>query len=129
MKIEELRDCYYESTEKLSELVRTLGLAGIAVIWMFRSESENGALNIPSEFVSPLELFILSLLLDFFQYFYKSVTWGALNHFHWRSHRKNNRDVEISEKWNWGALFFFWSKVLSMMTGYIFLLISIRQKI
>lgn len=36
MKLEDLRKSYYEYTQKTSEIVRYLGLAGIGVVWIFR---------------------------------------------------------------------------------------------
>lgn len=38
MKLQDVRSTYYELSGKTSDLVRQLGFAGIALIWLFRTD-------------------------------------------------------------------------------------------
>jgi hypothetical protein len=131
VKISELRDTYYEATDKVSELVRQLAFAGIAVIWIFRVGSDSGGIKYSDQLLLPLGLLVLSLAADFSQYFYKSLVWGILNHIYWRSRRDNEADVDVSGKWNWPTIALFWCKACLMAAAYItllrFIVLQLRQ--
>jgi hypothetical protein len=66
---------YY--TQKAGDLSRQLGLAGIAVIWLFKVSSGSVAV-ISQQFSLPFALIISSLGLDLLQYFAGIVLWGGL---------------------------------------------------
>ena len=123
VKIAELRDAYYEATDKVSELVRLLSLAGIAVVWILRTGDHAGGVNYSTELLRPLVLFVGSLSCDLLQYLYKSAVWGVLNRYYWCKRRDNEADVRVSPKWNWLALLFFWLKALLVIIAYVYLLI------
>ena len=122
VKIAELRDTYYEATDKVSELVRQLSLAGIAVVWILRTGDHSGGIKYSSELLRPLVFFVGSLSCDLLQYSYKSAVWGLLNRYYWRRHHDNKADVQVSPKWNWLTLILFWFKVLLVIIGYVYLL-------
>lgn len=70
---------YY--TQKAGDLSRQLGLAGIAVIWLFKISSDQGNLTIqspllPEKLYLPLILIIASLTLDSIQYLIGIFGWG-----------------------------------------------------
>jgi hypothetical protein len=106
MKIFEIRDAYYQSTGKVSELVRQFSLAGIAVIWIFRIGGDDaGGVLYTNELLLPLGFFVAALGSDLLQYVYGSVIWGFLNTHYWRKHKNNDEDVKVSNKVNWPSLF------------------------
>jgi hypothetical protein len=121
MKIFEIRDSYYEATGKVSDIVRQLGLAGIAIIWIFRSGTDTGGIPYSHTLKVPLGLFVVSLVFDLLQYAYKSLIWGILNWHYFRKHGENGVEVEISGKWNMPALMLFWSKTIIAVVAYIYL--------
>lgn len=67
---------FYDDSAKVSELIRTLALAGIAIIWIFNKTSPNKdiVINLPSQLILPLTLFVIGLGVDVFQYIWRSVT-------------------------------------------------------
>jgi hypothetical protein len=121
MKISEIRDAYYDATGKVSDIVRQLGLAGIGVIWIFRSGTDNGGIKYSHSLIWPLGLFVLILASDLLQYAYKSLLWGMLNWFLWRKHHDNEKDVMVSGKWNVPSLVLFWLKTTLTMIAYLLL--------
>lgn len=149
MKLSEARDFYYFYTGKTSEIVRQLALAGIAVIWIFKT----GQVQLPAELILPLILIALTLVLDLFQYFVAATTWGIYS----RWQEKNCESEKVFEKKlilpsytrlrggsrkplgaekavdssafvfhapraiNWPGIVFFYSKSLSLIFAYWFL--------
>jgi hypothetical protein len=122
VKIAELRDTYYEATDKVSELVRQLSFAGIAVVWILRTGEHAGGVKYSSELLRPLVFFVGTLSCDLLQYLYKSVVYGLLNRYYWRRHHDNKADVRVSPKWNWLTLVLFWLKVALVIIAYGYLL-------
>lgn len=41
MKLQDYRQKFYDQAEKTSDVVRNLGFAGIAIIWVFKIENAN----------------------------------------------------------------------------------------
>ncbi|SRR5260370_6371669 len=122
MKVGELRDAYEEATDKVSELVRQLSLAGIAVVWVLRTGEHSGGIKYSDELLRPLILFVASLSCDLLQYMYKSVVWDYLNQHYWNIHHDNEVDVRVSKRWNWVPKILFWSKALLVIVAYACLL-------
>jgi hypothetical protein len=72
VKIAELRDTYYEATDKVSELVRQLSFAGIAVVWILRTGDHTGGVTYSSELLRPLVLFVASLSCAYYSIYTKA---------------------------------------------------------
>ena len=119
MKISEIRDAYYAASGKVSELVRQLALAGIAIIWLFRAGGENsGGIHFSHFLIWPLIFFVSSLTADFLQYVYFSLIWSVMNWLQWNRHHDNNFDVPVQSFWNWIGDACFWIKAILMIVGY-----------
>lgn len=73
MKFREIRENYYDSTGKASDVGRQLAFAGFAAIWVFR-EGTSG-INVPLGMVPAAIGFALSLVLDVLQYGVASWHW------------------------------------------------------
>lgn len=71
MKVSKVREHYTAQTAKLSEVSRSLGLAGLAIVWIFRSEAG----RIPPLLFVPAGLFVLSLAADLLQYMIGAWNW------------------------------------------------------
>ena len=52
MKLKDAREFYYFNSGKTSDLVRQLGLAGIAVVWIFKYDVL-GVPKIPAPLLTP----------------------------------------------------------------------------
>jgi hypothetical protein len=121
-KLSKFRESYDYYSGKLSEIGRNLAFAGIAVIWIFKKN--DSSLTIDEKLVLPLLLFVITLTFDFLHYSWATIIWGYFT----RSEEKKltNAAVEdpnlVAPAWyNWPSIFFFASKSLSIILGYIFL--------
>ncbi|WP_398494358.1 hypothetical protein [Variovorax sp.] len=121
MKLKDARDNYYYHSGKTSDLTRQLGLAGVAVVWLFKVDVK-GVPTIPSELLLPLVLVVLCLALDLLQYACATAIWGVFNRFKESSGTAEDSDFDAPAQLNWPAIAFFWSKVVAVGVAYWFLL-------
>jgi hypothetical protein len=133
MKISQIREEYYAATGTVSELVRKLSFAGIAIIWIFKAgKDQTAGITYEPVMKFPMLLLIAALGCDLIQYLYKSVIWGSLNTYHWRKKDESedeSKDVPISGRWNWPSITLFWMKGGLCITAYVFLFSIIYNKI
>jgi hypothetical protein len=128
MKLEDIRDNYQYYSQKISDIIRQLGFAGIALIWIFKNVDGNKQF-IPSALMLPTLLIIISLGLDLFHYISGTLIWGIYNRI------KELRDIKEDDEFlapnyiNWITLFFFWTKIIVMVVAFIFILIFLYYKI
>lgn len=126
--ITRLRDDLNYFTSKASELVRISSIAGIAVVWIFRT-TERGTEGIPQELYVPLLLFVLTLLFDLMHYTIAGSIWMYL-------YNKKESELKISraeesrkfvrghnKKWLWPHTSMYYGKMLSLSVGYFYLVI------
>jgi len=128
MKLKDARDNYYFYSSKTSDLVRQLGLAGIAVIWIFKYEMQ-GIPKIPEALLPSLILIILGLAFDFLQYAVATFIWGI---FHRRKEINGvTEDIDFlaPEQFNWPGIVFFVIKVVAIIVAYVYLLRHLARTI
>lgn len=130
MKLEKYKEEAQYFTGKLSDINRYLAFAGIAVIWIFKQEIQ-GDYNIPNELFIPLLLFIVSLVLDFFQYIYGATIWTLFFRYHEKKKSKESEykdDIKAPKILsNISYVCFFYPKVISNFVGYIILIIYLSR--
>jgi hypothetical protein len=123
MKLQEAKEAFYDSTEKLSENIRKLVLAGVAIIWIFKVADKTAAGIIFSPaLLPPLAAFVLSLVLDIGQYLYQGTAWWL---YYRRMHKKGiGDDDEISPSGSLNLITFvlFYMKVFCCAFGFYRLL-------
>ena len=123
MKLQEAKDTFYEASDTLSENVRKLFFAGIAVVWIFRVTSGNAAaVELPRELLVPLGVFVLGLVLDLAQYLYKSTVWWIYYSFKNRGALSDDEEINAPSKINVLTFVFFYSKIGCCAFGYYRLL-------
>jgi len=88
MKLAQWKESKDKYTTKLSDVNRYLGFAGIGIIWIFKTEV-GGEYGISHDLLIPLILFVLSLGLDFGQYFYSAFVWTIFLKYHENQKRKH----------------------------------------
>ena len=128
MKLVKAREDYYYFTGKASEVTRQLGLAGIAVVWIFKLE-KSGALSLPSQLLPPLIAFVGALALDLLQYVTSALIWGAFTRYNEKMGVKDGGDVYAPAWFNYPSLLFFWAKVSTAVFGYVLLLLYLSERI
>jgi len=121
MKLKDARDLYYFYSGKTSDLVRQLGLAGIAVIWIFKNEVQ-GIPKIPEALALPLILIVLGLALDLLQYTVATSIWGVFQRHKEKSGVGEDVDFLAPKQFNWPTILFFVLKAVSIIVAYAYLL-------
>ena len=124
MTLEDALEYYNQRTAKLSEVVRQLNFAGIAVIWLFRTGQKTGGIPYNDSLLWPLGLLVASATFDLLHYAYSSAAWGIF-------HRKKEKELKHNNKAefhapaaiNWLSNFFFWGKAVMTVAAY-FLLVN-----
>jgi hypothetical protein len=74
MKLKDYKEEYQWYSGKASDIVRHLSFAGIAIIWIFKTQSQNLP-KIPDSLLLPLALFCVSLASDLLQYLSGYLIW------------------------------------------------------
>ncbi len=120
MKFKEIRESYYSNSRNASTVSRQASFAGIALIWVFKTQDESG-LMLPNELLWPLLFFILSLTFDLLHYISGSAIWGILNRIKELKHGVDYKeDIDVSKYVNWPGILFFWGKLVSVLFAYYY---------
>ena len=121
MELKEYKNKSHEYTAKASEIARQLNFAGIGIIWIIRTSNDNLELS-NSVILVPLILISISLIFDFFQYFFGGVIW--INFYRQKEKEGISRDSDVlSESWRNRVLYFFYYlKFIFMLIAYIFII-------
>ena len=109
MKLQNALDNYYFHTGKVSDIVRQLAFAAIAVIWLFKA-GDGRSISLPNELLQPLKLVVVCLALDLLQYVFGTIVWGIFHRMKERSGTSDSSDFKAPRSINWPALACFWSK-------------------
>jgi len=125
MKLDDARGHYYFYSGKVSDIVRQLGFAGLAIIWFFKLES-GGKQSIPNDLMPVAILTVSGLVSDFLQYVYASLAWGIYSRL---KEKKDIIEFDPPRSINWPTIFFFGIKILSICAAYILLLWFLWNKL
>jgi hypothetical protein len=129
IKISKIKEDYYDASGKLSDIVRQLDFAGIAIYWLIRVGKDTGGLTYSPSLRWPLALFIASLTFDLLQYFYKSVMLDLSNRYFYKKFKNEEHEVRWSKKRNWPTDFCFYSKSVFVIAAYGLLLKFMWQQL
>lgn len=123
MNRRQLRESYYEASGTVSEITRQLCFAGIAIIWMFKTQgSESAGIKFTMDLLLPLWGFTASLSCDLFHYVYKTILFGIYNRLYEVKNVSEKANFKAPIVINWPTLLFFWAKVMFAILSYISLL-------
>jgi hypothetical protein len=142
LKLEDTRAEYYFYSGKVSDIARQLGLAGIAIIWIFKAEV-SGIKDIPDALIPAGIFLLLGLTADLFQYAAGTVLWHRFNR---KKEVELERRLETSKidgvKFNPEAedftapssindltIVLFWAKVTLILLAYIILIFYLITQI
>lgn len=118
-KIKDYIKVYEDYTTLLSTTSRQLAFAGIAIIWIFKTE-QSGTYILPDGLLFPIIAFSLYFCFEFLQYFVASIIW----YFFYRYHEKkrvvvtDDPDIEASVYCERTISFFFYLKLCSVFIAY-----------
>ena len=128
MKLEEAKAAFYEATETLSENTRKLLFAGIAIVWIFKSGDKTAAgIAFSHSLLLPLAAFVVGLVLDMFQYLYKSMVWWL--YYNYKHRRRFADDAQVAPpRWiNVLTFVFFYAKVAACAWGFYYVVMYIWE--
>jgi len=121
MKLKDARERYEFSSGKVSEIIRQLGLAGIALIWVFKTEVA-GKQIIPPDLSFSAKLIVIALGLDLLHYLAATTVWGTYNTIKEYQDTSESAEFQAPRLINWPALAFFWAKIVIMLWAYGYIL-------
>lgn len=123
MKLSEYKNEYYSFSSLASSTARQLALAGIALIWIFKTQGQQGY-QLPNELMLPSVCLILSLGFDLLQYISGSIIWGLFHRYHEtkRTAAFQDPDLEAPFYFTWPINVFFYSKIIAVLVAYCLLL-------
>ena len=119
MKLSGARELYYFFSGKVSDIVRQMALAGIAIIWVFRDPTQ---MRVPRELITPAILIVAGITLDLFHYVAGTLVWGIYARRQEKTGRKDDENVSPSARINYPSLLFFWTKIPVVLAAYILIL-------
>ena len=128
MKLAYLRERYSYYSGKASDIVRQLAFAGIALLWLFKTEVDK-QWKIPVELLPAATLVVLTLLLDFLQYVVGSMVWAGYNASKERAGTTEDADFLAPRPINWLTNFFFWTKIVTTIIAYCLILRFLANRI
>lgn len=139
MKFEDIRKTYYELSGKVSDVIRQLGLAGIALIWIFKKDVGESP-GVPKLLVVAGIFIIVGLAFDLLHYSIGTNIW--LNFFHEKDaeakeiqsreasvtpplsvpFNPEEKDWDVPDDINWWPQVFFWTKFGAILVGYFMII-------
>jgi hypothetical protein len=117
MKLSDVRDAYEGLSSKASDIIRQLSLAGIALVWLFKSGGASAPILDKPLLRAALFIFV-ALLIDLVQYLSGATIWFL----YFRAKEKKGLTLDAETKapeWlNWPAWTFFYLKAAAMLIAY-----------
>jgi hypothetical protein len=121
MQLKDLRESYYEYSRKTSDIARQLGLAGIALVWIFKTDVA-GRQVIPPELIPATRFIVIGLALDLLHYVVGTLIWGVYNSLKERSGTGEDAEFSAPRPINWPTIILFWAKIIIMIYAYVLLI-------
>ena len=120
-ELDHYRQAAEDFTGLASTAARTLALSGIAIIWIFKHDGENGP-QLPPELLAPALWLVISLSLDLLQYVTGAVVWTIFHRYHEVKGRMPEDKVSSSPFWPRVLDTLFCAKVAAVGVAYSYLL-------
>lgn len=108
---------YERSSKQVSDGVRQLALAGVAIIWLFRT-GEGAQTRIGRGLLLPLLFIVVALLCDLVQYIYSTNKWKDLIR---KAEAHNGEVTVVPVEVNQVPLRLFQAKIAATGIAYLFL--------
>lgn len=128
MKLSDIRNDYFTYSTRVSEIIRNLNFAGLALLWILSHEDAECFFN-SKENLIPLRLLVFLMVTDVLQYLIQSIIWYTY-YMHKRKEllKENIEDVEnaiINENEAYNIIpWCFWGlKILFTLLAFIFVAI------
>lgn len=118
MKLGDTRAAYEALSGKASDIVRQLSLAGVGLIWLFKTETGSAAFLDIHLLRAALFIF-LALFLDFLQYLSGTTIWFL--YFRYRENQGTSEETEFQApaSINWPTWALFYLKATLLVIAYV----------
>lgn len=127
LTVEEIKEAYYSLTGKASDIVRQLGLAGIALIWVFKTDLGQGKWQVPKDLILPSILIFIALAMDLLQYLVGSGVWLSVLYTNNKENQKDTDVIEVHRTITRPMEVLFWLKSAVMITAYVIILVYLAR--
>ncbi|HEU0144065.1 MAG TPA: hypothetical protein VFQ47_04705 [Nitrososphaera sp.] len=107
-----------EASDKSSEINRQLAFAGIAIIWVFKTDN-GGRQIVPDELFLPGLFLVLSLSFDLLQYVIKSEIWYRVTR---KKEKAGITEFTVPPWINYFGDILYWIKIVATVSAYILLI-------
>lgn len=116
--LSKIRAEYYGFSGTASSVARNAAFAGIALVWVFRTQGPS-SIQLPVELLLPAKSLILALGLDLLHYVISALIWGGYGRYV-EVVNPGVADPEVAMPIfiNWPALVLFWGKLGMVLFGY-----------
>lgn len=128
MNLYDYRQSYYEFSGASSAVTRQAAFAGIALVWIFNSQSASGIV-LPRSLLWPTFFLIACLACDLLHYITASAIWGFFHRLKEKQGVSLDHELKAPIYLNWPSLGLFWSKHLFVIFGYAGLLAFVYNAI
>ena len=119
MKLQDYRQLFYDQAKKTSDVVRNLAFVGVAIIWVFKKETDTGQIIISATFSYAGVFLIISFILDLLHCVIPTIIW---DYFHKTKEKEKgvdeNTEIDHPSWMSKPAYFFFWSKISFVIIAY-----------
>ena len=116
-KLQDYRVAFYEFTGKVSDNVRALALASVAIVWVFKIQDDK-TLSIPDDLQMALFMSVAALGFDFLQYLVNSFIWYCFYRSKEIEGCPEEKEVYSNEWWNVPGYLFFLLKIICLFISY-----------
>jgi hypothetical protein len=117
MKLEDARAAYEGLSGKASDIVRQISLAGIGLIWIFKTGTGT-LLSLDRPLLKAAFFIFLSLLFDFLQYVSGTTIWFVYFRHKEKQGTKEGTEFLAPPQLNWPTWSLFYLKSLMMLIAY-----------
>jgi hypothetical protein len=132
MIIKDSRQFYYDASGMASQIGRQLTLAGIAILWLLAGGLREGRIMLTNRLLWAGWALVLYLVLDLFQYLYKTTAWAIWTGIKERRLHPASEDSDVGKEpraINAPTWILFCLKMATLMVGFAVLLWVINNRI
>jgi hypothetical protein len=118
MKLSDTKAAYEALSGKASDIVRQLSLAGVGLIWLFKTETASAAMLDIHLLRAALFIF-LALFLDFLQYLFGATIWFVYFRYKEKKGTTEKNEFEAPASLNWITWALFYLKATFLLIAYV----------
>lgn len=118
VKRADVTEAYYFNSGAVSTAVRTLAVAGLALVWVFHGKTDDGTLTLTRPLLRAAVVFALSMAVDLTQYVVGTLLWKREDSRLDKLGKRNDDEVEAPKWIPSVVLVFFWAKLACLALAY-----------